>query len=232
MADMQQTAPRGGQAGFHPVHLAEAALRSAEQVYDAHVSAARTLWQTQARAAAALGLPDWSSVLECTDERTRQVVSIATEQWLATAQQAHQAWADLSEQLVRTLEHQTAEAAETWQRGLQQWSSTARDGVNQWRDATRQATDAAQRQGDQAAAQWRDANQRAAQEAQERWHQGAEAARSATSEAASQAGAQTSALAEAAREATSGDGPGASRSMGSMGEAGSKAGERKAPRTS
>ena len=47
-----------------------------------------------------------------------------------------------------------------------------------------------------------------------------------------QAGFHPMHLAEAAREATSGDGPGASRSMSSMGEAGSKAGERKAPRTS
>src|SRR5437868_3487317 len=70
-----QSQNRDSQGRQSQAHLTSLALRSIGQVYDMNLSAARVLLQTQARAASALGLPDWSGLFNSVDVRARHVFS-------------------------------------------------------------------------------------------------------------------------------------------------------------
>jgi ElaB/YqjD/DUF883 family membrane-anchored ribosome-binding protein len=144
---MPQTPGAGTAASRpHPVHLTAIALRSAGQLYDLNVSAARVWMQTQARAAAVFGLPDWSPLFDAADERTRNVFSTGADQLLSTAQRANDVAFELQRQVGRVLETQTAQAAETWQRGLEELGSQATESLTQLADAARQSAEEAERE--------------------------------------------------------------------------------------
>lgn len=153
MAQQQNPASNGASAQAHPAHFTAFALRSAGQIYDINLSVARTLLRTQARAAAAFGLPDWSPLLDGADERARQVFSTGTEQMLSTAQRANDAARELQQQMGRVFETQSARAAETWQRGLEELGQQTSDGFRQLCEAARETAEQAQRSVDELARQ-------------------------------------------------------------------------------
>src|SRR3954452_22434249 len=61
------------------------AMRGAAMIWDMQVETARTLWRTQARAAAMLGFPDYSRLFDAGDRAVRDVVAATTEQVLDRA---------------------------------------------------------------------------------------------------------------------------------------------------
>jgi hypothetical protein len=126
------------------VNFAAIALRGASQVADMQLTAARLLLQTQARAAAAFGLPDVSAVFNEIDERTRHVFSTGAEQVLETAQRANEAVTELQRQVGRVVETQAVVAAEQWQRGLEELGTQAQEGIEQLCEAARQSAEEAQ----------------------------------------------------------------------------------------
>ncbi|MEW6703877.1 MAG: hypothetical protein AB1430_03390 [Pseudomonadota bacterium] len=142
---MPQETPGSSEARYQPVHLTAMALRSAGHFYDLHASAARVLLQTQARAAAAFGLPDWSPLFDTADERARRVFATGAEQWLNTAQRANEAVSELQRQMGRVLETQTTQAAESWQRGIEELGSRANEGLGQLCETVRKTAEDAQR---------------------------------------------------------------------------------------
>jgi hypothetical protein len=103
---------------FDPVVLTEVALRSAEQFYAMNVSATGVLLQTQASAATALGLPDWSSMIAATTEQTHQVLAASTDQLLQAAQQASEVMQAFQLSASDLVEEQSAKTAEAWQAGV------------------------------------------------------------------------------------------------------------------
>lgn len=141
-------------ATFHPTQLAALALRTTGQLMDMHLAAARLMLQTQARAAAAFGLPDWSDWWASANERTRRLFDIGSDQFLATAQRASDAAGEMQREMGRLFDTQGAQAAEQWQQGLQQWGTQAQQGVDQLREAGRRAAEATQRRGEEIARQW------------------------------------------------------------------------------
>jgi hypothetical protein len=180
----QQQNFSSGQAGQHPVHFTALALRSAGQLYDINLSVTRTLLRTQARTAAAFGLPDWSPLLDSADDRARQLFSTGAEQILNTAQRANEAARELQRQMGRVLETQTARAAETWQRGLQELGTQTSQGLTQLCDAARETAEETQRAVEEMAQQ----SQQAMQQASRAQQQAGQTVQQATQQAAQQAG--------------------------------------------
>lgn len=163
MAQQNSASARGG-AQAHPVHFTALALRSAGQLYDINLSVARTLLRTHARAAAAFGLPDWSPLLDSADDRARQVFSTGAEQMLTTAQRANDAARELHQQMGRVFDTQTARAAETWQRGLEELGQQTSDGFRQLCEAARETAEEAQRAVEDLSQQGQQAMQRNGQQ--------------------------------------------------------------------
>jgi hypothetical protein len=120
-------------------------LRSIGQVYDMNLSATRVLLQTQARAASALGLPDWSGLFGSVDERARHVFAAGAEQLVSTAQRANEVAVDLQREVGRVVETQTATVAETLKQGLEELGSQASEGLSQLVQSTRQQAEEAER---------------------------------------------------------------------------------------
>lgn len=134
-----------GQGRASPAHLATLALRSLGQVYDMNMSAARVLMQTQARAASALGLPDWSGWFEAADDRARRVFSTGAEQLVSTAQRATEAATELQREVSRVVDIQTSTVAQTLQYGLHELGSQTSEGLSQLVDTAREQAEEAER---------------------------------------------------------------------------------------
>lgn len=201
----QQSGSSNSQTRFHPVQLTEMALRSAGHLYDMNVSAARVWMQTQARAAAAFGLPDWSPLFDQADQRARNVFSNGAEQVLHTAQRANDAARELQRQVGRVIETQTTQAAETWQRGIEELTHHTAESLDQMcetarktaedaernaqtlgqelRNTVRQAGDQARQQTAYAADRTQQASQQSSQAMQQGAQQGAQAAGQASQSA-------------------------------------------------
>jgi DNA anti-recombination protein RmuC len=197
MASNPQSGARENQ---HPntVNFASAFLRGVGQVYDIQLSAARKLLHTQARAAAAFGLPDYSSLFDDTESSTRQVLAASAEQIIDTAQRTNETIAELQRQAGRVVEKQTAVAAETWQRGLEQLGAQTEQALSELRETARQTADEAVQTTEsigeatretlrEGAAQWREGAQDALRRGREGVAQGAEATRQGAHAAADDA---------------------------------------------
>lgn len=134
-----------GQGRASPAHLATLAMRSLGQVYDMNMSAARVVMQTQARAASALGLPDWSGWFEAADDRARRVFSTGAEQLVSTAQRASEAATELQREVSRVVDIQTSTVAQTLQYGLHELGSQTSEGLSQLVDTAREQAEEAER---------------------------------------------------------------------------------------
>lgn len=150
-----------------PVHLTEIALRGLGQVYDIQLSAARVMLQTQARAASAIGLPDWSGIFNSMDERARSVFASSAEQLVNTARRANDAAVELQKEFGRVVETQAATVADTLQQGLEELGNQTEDGLNQLVESTRQQAEEAQRAAATIGEEVRAAAQRSSEEARE-----------------------------------------------------------------
>jgi ElaB/YqjD/DUF883 family membrane-anchored ribosome-binding protein len=171
------------QGRLQPVHLTAIALRSAGQLYDMNVSATRLLLQTQARAAAAFGLPDWSPLFDNADERVRHVFSTGAEQVLNTAQRTNEAVSELQRHVGRVIETQASQAAESWQRGLEELGNRANDSLSQLCETARKTAEEAQRNVQQLGEQFRDNVKRTSDELRSQQQQGSNALRQAVGQA-------------------------------------------------
>jgi ElaB/YqjD/DUF883 family membrane-anchored ribosome-binding protein len=112
--------------------LATMAVRGAGQLLDLQMAAVRTLLQTQARTAAAMGLPDYSGWFSGeTDDRMRQVFSKSTEQLAQSAQRAGETLAQIQRHVSHIVETQNNLAAQNLQQGLEHLSTQADESLNQ-----------------------------------------------------------------------------------------------------
>jgi len=144
MAQDQQ-ANNGAQARFQPTQFTALSLRAASQVVDMQLATTRVLMQTQARTAAAFGLPDWSAWFETADERARRLFSTGAEQLLSTTQRANEAAQELQREMSRLWQTQTVQAADQWQRGVEQLGAQAQEGLNQLVETAKRTAEQTQR---------------------------------------------------------------------------------------
>jgi hypothetical protein len=158
---------QSGESRHTPVHLTALVLKSIGRVYDMNLSAARVLLQTQARAASAMGLPDWSGLFNVVDDRARHVFSTGAEQLLNTAQRANDAAAELQREVGRVVETQTATVAQTLQEGFEELGSQANDGLSQLVQTARQQAEEAERVASSVGEGMRDVVERSGEAAEE-----------------------------------------------------------------
>ena len=116
-------------------------LRGASQLAEFNLQAARTLLRTHAQAAAAFGLPDWSPLLEGSEDRGRRVLSSGVDQMLDTVQRANETAAEIQRQVKRVLETQSSQATDVWQRSLEQVGSQASDAMTRISEVARSAAE-------------------------------------------------------------------------------------------
>jgi hypothetical protein len=176
-----------GQGRHTPVHLTALALRSIGQVYDMNLSAARVLLQTQARAASAIGLPDWSGLFNVVDERARHVFSTGTEQLLDTTQRANEVAAELQREVGRVVETQATTVAQTLQLGLEELGEQTNESLNQLVETARQQAEEAERVAQSLAEEMRTSIQEGGEQMRSSMREGGEQARGGMREAGEQA---------------------------------------------
>lgn len=164
-----------GQGRPQPAQLTALALRSIGQVYDMNLSAARVMLQTQARAASAIGLPDWSGLFNTVDERARHVFAAGAEQLVNTTQRANEVAAELQREVGRVVETQTTTVAETLKQGLEELGSQTSEGLTQLVQTVRQQAEEAERVASSVGEQMRDSMQRGGEQARDTLHRGQQA---------------------------------------------------------
>lgn len=121
------------------------ALRGFGQFYDMQLAATRMFMQTQATAARAFGWPDFSGLFQIGDERVKRVFSSGTEQLVHLAEQANETTSEMQRHMGRMLEFHAANAAENWQRGLEELGHQAEEGLEQLKELARQQSEEAMR---------------------------------------------------------------------------------------
>jgi len=139
-----QGSSAGERPQSHNVTMASIALRGFSQLYDMQLAAARLLLQSQARAATAFGLPDYSSAFRVADDRVKRVFSESADQLLETAEHANQTLTEVQRQVGRLVERQTVDLADNWQRGVEEFSEQAEQGLDQLSETTRRQVDEAE----------------------------------------------------------------------------------------
>jgi len=143
----------GGQQAQAPLQLATFALRALGQACELNLSASRALLQTQARAASAVGWPDWSPLFDAVDEPTRRLLSVNTDQWVTTAQRAGEVASQLQREVERLVETQATNVVQAVEQGLQKLGSQAEQTFDQLAETAQQQAQAmdqiAKRAGDE-----------------------------------------------------------------------------------
>jgi len=167
----------GRSAGAYPAHVTAMALRTAGQLYDMQMSAARVLMQTQARTAAILGWPDCSRFFNGAEEQTRNVFSTAAEQMLQTARRTGDTVAEIQQQFGRAVESQASGVADTWAASLEQIGEQTQEGLEQLLQTTREQAEEAQKVSESLTNATRETLQQGGERLREQMQAGAEKSR-------------------------------------------------------
>ena len=182
------------------INIAAVALRSMSEAYDMQLAATRLAWQTQARAAAAFGWPDYSGFFRRDEGRAKRVFATGTEHLLATAQQARQTLAEVQREVGRLIECNAESMAESWQQGLEEFAVQAEESLDQMKELARQQIDEAMQAAESLGDATREAVRQGGEQFRETVRQGAERGREATREASERGREAISEQAERTRE--------------------------------
>jgi hypothetical protein len=116
----QQEHDEAGKGRQPTVNIAVSTLRSLGRFLDMQAATTRIMWQTQARAAAAFGVPDYSRLFQVNDERGQRLFSAATDNLSQIIQQADGPLTEMPSQIGRMLEQRTINLTERWKYGLEE----------------------------------------------------------------------------------------------------------------
>ncbi|BAL24952.1 hypothetical protein [Azoarcus sp. KH32C] len=119
-------------------NLAATALRGFGQLFDLQAAATRIVLRAQLRAAAAVGLPDYSRMLTVDDDRTLRLFSTTTDNAVRLANQAEDARGEIQGHLLRLLERQVIDFSEQWQYGLDELQQQATESMEDLKALSRQ----------------------------------------------------------------------------------------------
>lgn len=131
--------------GDYPVNVAELAVRGSSALFDIQLATLRSMWQFQARAAAALGGPDYSELLRSADDSARQLVSTGTEQLLNSTRQASETVTEIQRQIGRLVEQGSQQLTRDVRQGIEQVSQRAQQSLDEVKTLVREGADEAER---------------------------------------------------------------------------------------
>lgn len=133
---------RGGEERFGggsvATNLTATALRGFSQLFDLQATAARIMFRSQLRAAAAIGLPDFSRIFNVTDDRATRLFSTTTETALRFTEQSESTRGEIQSHLLRLLEQQMADFMERWQYGLDELQRQSAQSLEDLKELSRQ----------------------------------------------------------------------------------------------
>ncbi|MEF8701389.1 MAG: hypothetical protein V5B33_19170 [Candidatus Accumulibacter sp. UW20] len=127
------------------LNAASLTLRGFGALYDMQLSAVRLMLQSQARAAAMFGLPDYSDMFSLADERSRRLFASGTEQLLQTTERTREALAEIRRHIVHAAESQTASLVDQWTRGMAEFGDQTEQGLMQISQAARRQAEEVER---------------------------------------------------------------------------------------
>jgi len=181
-----QGEPSGGaeRGGSQPsiINMTAIAARGMGQVYDMQLAATRMLFQTQARAAAAFGIPDYSDLFRVGDDRAKRVFASGTEQLFSATQRASDTMRQIQHHIGRLIESNTVTVSESWRHGLEEFATQAEEGLEQLQELARQQADEALRAAESLGEAVRETIRQGGEEIRETMRQGAERGREAAAE--------------------------------------------------
>lgn len=134
----QQERGAAGKGRQATVNIAVSTLRSLGQFLDMQAATTRIMWQTQARAAAAFGVPDYSRLFQVNDERGQRLFSAATENLSQMLQQADGPLTEVPSQIGRMLEQRTINMTERWKYGLEEMQQQATESMKEIKELSLQ----------------------------------------------------------------------------------------------
>ena len=135
----------GASARPSPINFAAVMIRGVGSLYDLQVEAARLVLQSQARTAAAFGLPDYSGLFGIDDERAKHLISAGTDYLLNSAQQAKQTISEVHHHVGRLVEQETINIAESWRYGIQELNQQTEEGLTQFREMAKKQVEEVER---------------------------------------------------------------------------------------
>jgi hypothetical protein len=95
-----------------------AAIRGTAALMEMQIGMARQIIGMHSRTAAALGVPDYSQLVDGSADCSRRLVNMTTDQMLSTAQRLNETMTDLQRQFARLIEQQTRTATDEIVRGI------------------------------------------------------------------------------------------------------------------
>lgn len=128
----------GQQRKSTAANLTMTTLRGLGQFYDMQAATTRIMLRAQARAASALGLPDYSRLFEINDERALHLFSDATENLAQFVEQKDDAFTEVPSQVFRMIEQQAIDANERWKHGLEELQHQATESIEELKELSRQ----------------------------------------------------------------------------------------------
>lgn len=134
----QQERGSAGKVRQPTVNIAVSTLRSLGQFLDMQAATTRIMWQTQARAAAAFGVPDYSRLFQVNDERGQRLFSAATDNLSQILQQADGPITEVSSQIGRMLEQRTINLTERWKHGLEEMQQQTTESMKEIKELSLQ----------------------------------------------------------------------------------------------
>lgn len=158
--DSAGSARRGDQGngvGRGSMSIPGIAFRGIGRLCDMQMAATRLMLQTQASAACALGMPDYSGLFRIADDRAKRVFSSGAEQLLQLAERTNETTSEIQREMGRLLEVQTVNEAENWQRGLEELGAQAEESLEEFKEMARQQAEEALRIAEQFSQESREA---------------------------------------------------------------------------
>ncbi|NMG67148.1 hypothetical protein GPA19_19590 [Azoarcus indigens] len=122
-------------------NFAATTLRSISQFYDLQAATARIMLRTQLRALSAIGMPDYSRLLQVADDRALTLFSATTDNALRFVGQADDTLGQIHSHFSRLLEQQAIGFTERWQNGLEELQQQASESLQELQELTRQQAD-------------------------------------------------------------------------------------------
>lgn len=127
-----------GQSREPAINIAASTLRGIGQFFDMQAATARIMLRAQARAASALGAPDFSRLFQINDDRGTRLFSAATENLSQLMQQVDGPLTEGSSQISRLMEQRAIDLTERWKYGLEELQQQATESIQELKELSRQ----------------------------------------------------------------------------------------------
>jgi hypothetical protein len=163
MEGRNQSRQQGNQSqrtGESAINMADIALRGTAVLFSIQLDAVRSLFEIQARSAAAFGVPDYSGLFRSTDGGASRLLAIGTDQMLSSARQANETISEMQRQFGRLIERRSQELSEEMRQSIEELNQRARESLEQVKQMVQEGADEAEGYRQQGSQQTQQAGQR------------------------------------------------------------------------